>query len=646
MAQRNRNFTAQQIANMKRDEVWNLPMGGLMITYDDGEVVKCKTTATIFSWYYWQLNLKNKAPIKSTHFIGNDHYKANTHVTMLSTVLWDSYYEGKQQKVDMFWKLSKIAYEEVTNKMYNDAITFLDEEHSSVDLSDVMDIALHPVVLEIKKRFSDSEIDEVKAHEEIFTFMTSDHPDMRHNQIAHSVCCDLVDKRQIAQIIGPRANIADISGDVFPHIIEPGYANGLRTLYDQGIESRTASVSLYAQGANLEDSEYTNRQCQLLCSVIRSVDYTPCKGSTTMDWNVVKEDRKLLLGINHMVGKTVTRITHANFDELVGTTIKLRTLFGCGNGKPHQPCIDCVGQNGISLPPGANFGHHAIAETLAKLSQLILSTKHVIANAMISYLNLQAEAVPFVKLGAGKRKDEVYVKRAKTRGWKLRLPREGIGQLPMIRNVPLDKLSIERVSSLVDMTFVRYVDGQLTEAERVPLKLAGKGSPLSLDALEHLRDKGWDNHPDFIEIDLNEWDCSKPIVRTLPRGRDVTQTLNNFNSFMMFPAKDSDLGAKITDFTSVEAAVQFLAGILQATLPVNLITIQVMVRSLMAETDSYRIPSDGEEFRYVSGINAIKNRNTGNGFAYQGQPELILNAGTYLGKTKETLMPAPMDALW
>lgn len=68
--------------------------------------------------------------------------------------------------------------------------------------------------------------------------------------------------------------IPDINGAVFVTPIDVSYAEGLNSNYDRQIESRTASIAYANTKAPLEGSQYHNRQCQLMGSVIRSVVHT------------------------------------------------------------------------------------------------------------------------------------------------------------------------------------------------------------------------------------------------------------------------------------------------------------------------------------------------------------------------------------
>lgn len=645
-----RKYHVSELKEMSTDEVWALPDGGLEITFDDGQVGKFKTRTTIYSWYYWTLAVMANAPTPITHHIGNGDYKSWLHCKFAGKVFWDNFHSSPNADEDLVWALSEELYA-ATNRLYNDVITKLDAYHSSMCLEDVMDIVLAPQVQELKAAYKAGDIDEIECHQGIFDYILSGAEELKANEIAKHVRADLLDRRQMSQMIGPRANIADINGVRFKSPIIPGYAEGMDSLYDSAIESRTASYALYQQGSPLEISEYNARVCNLLTSVIKGINHGDCGTTKTMTWLVGPEDLNFLSG-KYMVAEDGLRMITPDDNHLIGKDIELRTMFGCKNKDPSHVCSTCFGHNSWVLPPGTNLGNHSIIEALAAISQTILSTKHVIANAIDSYIEIQGESAKFIRRGTGDNKNRVYVaKRLKGSldNWTIQISHGEVTNLNGILTHDVERMSTERTTSVKSLYFIKKdKHGQPGAIQEVATMLGGHGSPLSIEMLRFLKHKGWKNLEETIEISLEGWDIDDPIIETIARGEDIMFTVKKFIAFVNGRQKDEHFDT-ITDYTTPERAMLALQDILHPKVNVNFTAVEVFIRALQAKersTGSYNIPSYGEAFRFINIRDAVTHRSLGTALGFQGQGKTILSPETYLRGNSGELMSTPLDHLW
>ena len=108
-----RDYTAYEIANMTQEQTEALPYGGLKIKFANGEVLKCKTSAVRYSWFYWQLFAEEGTNgIMPHNFIGNEAVTQDKHLEMLSRMFWDVFISkfGVQFSPGVgmtdFWRLS------------------------------------------------------------------------------------------------------------------------------------------------------------------------------------------------------------------------------------------------------------------------------------------------------------------------------------------------------------------------------------------------------------------------------------------------------------------------------------------------------------------------------------------------------------
>lgn len=649
MTQVNRDYHIRDIMALTIPERLELPDGGLRLTFDDNTVEVFKTRSTIISSMYWDLvTLYPGLTIKPIHHQGNDHYTSGSHNKLASLVFWHTYFasgEPTQQKV---WDMTKDLYQSVNN-VYNIYAKELLPWVSTMSLDDMMDIFFHPITIEAKKRFEDGLITITECHDIIYTLMTSDREELKYNQVRCACVAGLLSQRQIKQMIGPRGAIPDVNGETFEHPVLPGYIEGLSTFYDSFTETRTASIALYATSSPLEASEYNNRQCQLACSVVRNITYgneSDCGGSHYLNIPVDETLLPMLAGKYMIQDNGSLRMIIGNEKSLLGKIVKVRSLTRCSNENPQSMCLTCVGQNGLTVPPGTNAGHHLSIEPQDKISQTILSTKHVIASAVaLALLMDKGNRSRFLLQD----EDDKFNIRLKDTGkhQKIRIHKDNVMFINDVFTADdITDLSINAISDVSELQICIVNDetGDIATIERVSLEVAGKGSPLAHAFLKYLKDNRWQIVGKYIEIDMIDWNYDEVVVRTNPISEDIMALFNAFKTFLHAP-KDS-LEPRITDYRNVEDAIVALARILSTKLKVNFTHLEVFIRPLMCKGDTgYMLPRPDEAFRFVPIKEALQHRGMGNALGYQEQAQLLTDPEVY-NRAMYEIPSTPLDDLW
>lgn len=641
-----RNYTVEEILSLSKDELWGLPVGGLKIKFPDGSREKLKTRAVIYSSYYWRMyqRFPGGAP-NATHSCGNGHYNGDKHLQIMSSVFWDAFLSRPNQTQDEFWKMSRESYE-ITNELYNDMIIRLSAFMSTLSAKDMVELIEHPEIVEAKRLYKEGVYKIKDVHDISWNLITSDDPALRKNEIRRACSAGLLSRRQITQMIGPRGVIPDINGETFAHPIETGYIEGLHSFHDSLIESRTASISLYMASGPLEASEYNNRQCQLCCSVVRYVTYgnqADCGGKHTIPWRVEKSDVPILKGKFHVVdGKPV--MLHGTETELVGQTIQIRSICRCSNKDTASVCMTCVGQNAWTIPPESNLGNHLSIEPQAQISQTILSTKHVIDNAIAMLLELVGTRAKWLSRPF---KDDQFLIALKPQKHSYRLrfiPAQAMFLNDVFHTDDVSTLDINSISSIETMTVIEEdKDGNPIHAHELDVTVGGKGSPFSHDFLQHLRDFRWEIVGRNYEVKLDGWDFTKPFIRTNPISVDIMATFNAFKSFLHGSGKPGC--PKITNCTSIPDALRQLKGILEGKVKYNFSHLEIFVRPLMAEMEGYGLPHPDEDFRFIPLKEAIHSRGLGAALGFEEQHNLLTSPGSYT-RRGSNIPSTPLDEFW
>lgn len=635
----NRNYHVRDILALTKDKIWELPDGGLYLTFDNGETKPLPTRKIIEMTYYWKMFLRwPGADILPEHFIEEEYYGLGTHTKMATTIFWavffghvPNYMLGQGQKI--IWEMSRYIYE-ISNEIYNDSISMLGEYPVSLDIEDIMEIMEQDNIVQAKAGYRAGKATVKDTHDAVYNAVIDKTiPDFHLNPVRLGMLTGALNRIQATQVIGPRAFIPDINGVSPKTPIYDGYADGLTSQYDRMRESRAASISLYMASGPLEDSEYNNRMCQLLCGVINGVDYHDCGGSHAVDWVVEESDLKCLAGKFYIKDGLNVPIKGTE-TELIGTVIKLRTITTCDNHDPTRPCSYCLGLNALVIPPKTILGIHMTIEPLSRISQTILSTKHVLASIKTFRLDINKTNARFLRLKDEHEHNAFLTKEAVEGGFFLRVKQDEILFInDILKDVNVEALTPERYTCLQNMQIIEYnKNGQVRNIHDLSVAVCSKGSSFTREFLLYLKGLDWENITrDKIEFPLSTWDYNLPFLKTPRVGEDITALLEATKTFMHGTNKPD--ASRAIDFLTPEGALRSLLNIMNVKIQVNFAHIEIFVRALMAKGEtSYELPRGGEPFRFIKLKEAIQNRGMGAALAFEGQPDMIFNPKTY---TKE-----------
>lgn len=645
-----RDYTVEEIISMDKETVWLLPEGGLNVTFSD-RTVKCFTNRIKINWYFWQLFAFNDVlSITSDSYIEDLNFTSDLPKDILSDIFWESFTRKVGGMIpglglDLVWSMSRRCYQ-IINELYNDSIFKMSDCVSTVDIEDLIDILDAPEVIEAKRKFRDGEHDASTAHDQVWDYVTSGKPELAENEISRGCRAEIFNRRQVNQQIGPRAFIPEINGEAFVTPIDEGYAEGFVPFYDRIIESKTASIAYFMAKAPLEESEYNNRMAQFLCGVIRGVTHNDCGAKKTVPWQVRKEDLKVLSGKFHMVkGKPVC--INGDEKELVGKTIKMRSFTLCDSEDASMPCAICVGRNAWTVPPKTVLGHHLSTEPLARISQTILSTKHVISSTKPLFLDINEHNSQYILLNPENGHEVILKKQNKNYRYAIRFSREEAFFINDIHSCEDTEELVEAKISCVQELQLVIMDekGHVKTTVELEVGIGGRGSPLTMDMLVYMRDKGWDIVGNNFEIDLIDWDFSKPVIRTPRRGSDIMQVLKNFQDFIYSRGK-----VRARNFETVGPAIQGLLDQLTPHIGVNMNHIEVFVRAIMSKVDAqgfptYELPKADDPFMFCTMKDCIMNRSLGAALAFERQQSLVFSPGSYLREDLE-IPGTELDSLW
>lgn len=643
------HYKARDLLKLSTEAIWHLPNGRIELEFDDG-VINTTVKETIFSWYLWEPQRRySKTPLLKHHHIGNERLNANTHLKLLGNSMWDAYdaYEHDAQPIDIE-VLCKLAYD-VTNWLYNDFTYKLEEWVSGISILDFLDVVDHPKIRAANDALEPNKYSIEKTYSEVKQVLL-DPQELPGNAVAKAAKSGLVSMGQILQCVSARGYLTDIDSNIFPNPILRGWMSGLRSLHDSMIESRSAAKALMFAKDPLAETEYFNRKMQLGAATLRNINPGDCGSKKFKLWRVRAADLDRMAGKYYFLDDgSMRKIYGAGKDQhLVGTQIKLRTVFDCDHPDPYGVCSACFGDLALSIPRGTNAGHVSTTVLCEAVSQRVLSTKHEDGSANVDDLVLGDYEQRYIKVGT----DPTTIELAdRLRGQRilLTISAEEAKNLPdALHAKNVKDIAISRISALTEVKFTVIHESGVEGANDVavvPVSMGARLSSMSTDMLEYIREHKWDLTPqgDFI-IDLSHWDMDRVMFKLPLKHMNMLDYMNAIGS--LIKASTVGKGVKtLRDYDDPGAALVDLHDLVRSKLFVNLAHLEMIILSTMirdAETRDHNLPRPGDPVQFGSYQDNMSLRSMSALMAYQGQAVALLDPKSFTVKNRPD---HPLDPL-
>lgn len=191
------------------------------------------------------------------------------------------------------------------------------------------------------------------------------------------VQADCLHDTQLTQMfiaVGPRMTVSNV---VLPHIMTRSYLNGLQNAGDLIAEAEIANKALIYKKKFVGVSGYMSRETNLLALNLK-IDYDcdDCGTKHYIDYYVKTEKYlKLIISKNIIMPNGTLHCVTANDTNLIGTTVKLRSITCCAHKRPGYVCKACYG-NPKDFKKNYMIGGAVATEVENKLSNAVMAVKH------------------------------------------------------------------------------------------------------------------------------------------------------------------------------------------------------------------------------------------------------------------------------
>lgn len=640
---------ARKLLSYSTEELWDILTGSFILVFDDQKQIETNDRQTLYSSYFWDFHRSYpKTPLLSTHhvsrLISREPLSSKTHIDLLTSIYWDTVEAYKDQKQQIKDSVTRLIYE-VTNRLYNDMVVKTEKAVMSIDILDFLEINNHPAIQNAFDKLEPTPESVDHTYQEIMKTIRQD-PSIGNNSLTRAVKSRMVNANQVLQCIGPRGFVSEVDGAILVNPVMRSYTQGMRTLYNEVAESRTAAKALYFSESPLQDSEYFARRLQLVCMTVEKLSRFDCGSTQYLNWRVkppVYEDGreiypgdlKFLVGKYYFdpIDKTLKAIQKSD-KHLNNTVIQMRSVLYCKDPNPHHVCEVCFGQMADNIADHMNLGHVCSATMTRQTTQSVLSTKHLDASSTSNPIQFTEEMKLYFQ--AEEKTTEYRLKPSlKTKNLRLTIASSDLfGFTDILQTDAIEDMDPSRISSIEEVGFTIQ---NLDESAPATIKIGqmGRKAVLSTDFLKYAKMKRWSISAahNFV-FDMSDWDYSLMLFK-LP---DMEYSFAK-HSKQIAEIIESKLEA-LNQRNRPESPVRTLQELFDMTnskISVNLSLLEVIIYAMevynQSKGDMY-LARNSEHATLGVRDDIIRNRSLSASFGYEAQMTSIMSPQSFFKGTR------------
>lgn len=521
-----RKITARAILATSLTDIWLLPQQDYEVIYDNNEQHIVRQKLIIFDRYFWELFLLHpQTPLiyecTTASVIGTGYYNADTHIKLFERIFKHIVTVNALKTYAQKEPLLKRIYQ-IIDLIQNDVLMHASADLFTINATDFIDVIKNPQIEQIAKNLTPTPEGVENAYKQIRQYVNSDQTD---NRFVKAYRAKSINENQSNQCIGPRGFVTDLDRTVFRMPIENGFIKGMGTLYEMMTESCTAAKSLNATGTHIQQSEYTSRRIQLLSMIVNGVVDGDCGSEEYLPVLVTEQN------IDALKGKYYVDAEKGGLSEITGDDktlyskiLMLRTVLGCRHVDSTKVCMTCLGNVGGNFENTTNLGYTVTAHLMEKITQAILSTKHLTHSVRKSFIKLEGLATKYFY--SNDNGDLFFRPDIELTGLVLVLPNAKVGKLVDVLNLPHTNIGLSKIGEL-DTIYIKNLKTKPPVSETLNISYKDRCSVLTRYLLEYIKgcELESDSRGNFI-IPLDKIDKTKPIFNNPLKEANIINFVN------------------------------------------------------------------------------------------------------------------------
>lgn len=521
-------ITARQIFDLSLADIWNLPKQDHEVTYDDGSTHIVKQRFIIFDRYFWELfKYHPQTPITydctTASVVGTGYYNADTHIKLFERVFKhivavNHLVEFKQKE-----HLLKRIYQ-IIDLIQNEILMHASADVFTINALDFVAVVNSPSIKEARQGLVQTPEGVEAAYKHIRQYVNTKEV---KNRFVDAYRAKSINDNQSNQCIGPRGFCTDLDRTVFKIPVTNGFIRGMGSLYEIIVESCTAAKSLNATGTLIQQSEYTSRRIQLLAMIVKGVVDGDCGSTTYLPIIVSEQNIDSLKGKYYVTEHGLKEIVDDD-KNLYSKMIQLRTVLGCKHIDSTKVCMTCLGNISGNFSNDTNIGYTATAHLMEKITQAILSTKHLTDSVRKSFIKLEGVATKYFY--SNDNGDLFFRPDIDLSNLTLVLPNAQVSKLVDVLNMEHTNIGLSKIGEL-ETVYIRHLNTKPVVTEMLNISYKDRNSVLTRYLLDYIKGSQLesDSRSNFV-IPLAGIDKTKPIFNNPLKEANILNFVNRIAS--------------------------------------------------------------------------------------------------------------------
>ncbi len=636
--------TIQQLMKVDRYKLLDNCKSGGYVKYDDGVSVYMSNGEIILTRFLLEvIRVLPKDVILpiSSQFTVLNYYTNDIYTSDTMNSFWSDLYKhmvnfyirehGRSKYMAKMFKKIIVNH----NEVYNDIVYKVLEYVTDIDIRDFLEVQNDERLLEsIYQCMEAKTVDTINHAYDVMDDVLRDKK-YNKNKIAEGYIAGVYNPNQIKQMLGPRGFVTEINSQLFKIPVTSSFVLGMKDLYELIIESRSGAKALYISTIAVEKSEYFAREWQLVTSIVDMLEDGDCGSTDYVHWKVRTADEAGgKSDLVNMIGKWYfddkeqkLKVIEKGDNHLEGQTIKLRASHKCKLARKNSVCEKCFGDLSYGVFPHSNLGHITSTTTSGRITQNMLSTKHLSSSAKGGAVKASEIAKQFFTVKNGNNyhfRSSVNLQgRSKYRI--LIDQEEGFGIKDLNKNINPKKINPGRVSKI--KSFYLEVENDKGEINIFEIKVKSSNiyGVLSKHFIAYLINYGYtlDDY-ERIVVDMKDWDKQYPVLYTPEMEFNFLELSKEIKSMFKYMQEPEDM----------DAMVQKLFDTANSKLNINIALLEVIVYAFScADVDNrdFRLGRGSSTAKACKIEDNIVNRSLGAAYGWERVVHIILNPYSYYG---------------
>lgn len=521
----NNKVNARDILLIPRIQIHDIQNGEYEVTYDDGTVIVNKKKELILNRYAWEMiaaypgtPIVPSCDVKT--IMGDGSYNGDTHIRLLENTFK---HVCEHNNLNFYYQkdaLGKLVYR-IFNWIFNEIVQRASADVSTIDAMDFIELVKSEEISKIHANLRPAPESIDRAYKEIKSYVQTTRS---NNRFVRAYKSKAINENQANQCIGPRGVVTDLDRTVFKQPIMNGFIRGMGNLFEVITESRTAAKSLNANDTHIKTSEYASRRIQLLTMSVTGVDVNDCGSTDYMDMLVTKDVLENIKGKYYVKEDGSLSYIRGNETHLVGGIVKLRTSLGCHAPDMQKICTTCLGKVSENFKENSNLGYTMTAFLMEKMTQTILSTKHLTHSVKKALIKLEGAVNKYFHTDE---ENNIYFnKDLDLRGMYLILPNSKLNKLVDVLNLQHTNIALNKVGEL-ETVVIRDTKPKTATQETVDISYKDRHSIITKPLLEYIKSITLesDSRGNFV-IPLDNFNKELPVFNNPLKETNIISFVN------------------------------------------------------------------------------------------------------------------------